>query len=407
MTNVRTLAVILLLMSPVAAGEMADQAQPPIVVVLSWDGMRHDYPDRDEFPALNRIARDGVRAGRLTPVFPSSTFPGHVSMATGTYPDVHGIVDNVFLDREKGRYAYDSDANWLDAEPLWIAAERQGVKTATYFWVGSETDWRGQGTSYRIAPFDNRRPESVKVDQILAWLALPEAERPRLVMSYWAGADSVGHDEGPDSAEVTEQIHRQDAQLARLLAGIDDLGLWARTTLIIVSDHGMTPVTHYLDLSSALEDAGIDAQVIGAAVAQVHLEAPVEDARMESVLSVFLAQVPGAAFYRREDLPAGLRLKRASRIGEWVVVLPPPWRFLKPSGIERALIGAAVFLGGEFGMHGYDPALPDMGGVFLAMGSSVPPDAALTEVRQIDLAATVAKILGIEPPSSSEGASIW
>ena len=62
-------------------------------------------------------------------------------MATGTYADVHGIVDNRFYDREKGVYSYSSDADWLQAEPLWIAAERQGVKAATYFWVGSESPW--------------------------------------------------------------------------------------------------------------------------------------------------------------------------------------------------------------------------------------------------------------------------
>ena len=64
------------------------------------------------------------------------------------------------LDQERGRYAYSGDASWIEAEPLWIASERQGVKTATYFWVGSESDWQGLGTSYRMAPFDGRRPEA-------------------------------------------------------------------------------------------------------------------------------------------------------------------------------------------------------------------------------------------------------
>ena len=169
----------------------------PTVILLSWDGLRHDFPDRGTFPGLKRMERDGVRAGRLTPVFPSNTFPAHVSLATGTYPDRHGIVDNHFFDRSEALwYHMSSKADWIQAEPLWIAAERQGVTTATYFWVGSESDWRGQGTRYRIAPFDGRRPEYKKVDQILAWLRLPVSEQPRLIMSYWAGADSVAHRHG-------------------------------------------------------------------------------------------------------------------------------------------------------------------------------------------------------------------
>jgi predicted AlkP superfamily pyrophosphatase or phosphodiesterase len=149
-----------------------------------------------------------------------------------------------------------------------------------------------------MAPFDGGRPESEKVDQILEWLALPEAERPRLIMSYWAGADSVGHDDGPDSKSVVRQIEAQDAQLARLLEGIDALALWPRTTLIIVSDHGMTAWTEVLSMNGALEDAGIDAIAVGAAVIQIHLNTPVPDQKMRATLTEILADVPGAVIHK-------------------------------------------------------------------------------------------------------------
>ena len=114
----------------------------PTVVLLSWDGLRFDFPDRGTFPGLLRMEQAGVRAGRLIPVFPSNTFPTHVSLATGTFPDRHGIVDNHFYDRREARwYHKSSEADWIKAEPLWIAAERQGVLTATYFWVGSESGY--------------------------------------------------------------------------------------------------------------------------------------------------------------------------------------------------------------------------------------------------------------------------
>jgi predicted AlkP superfamily pyrophosphatase or phosphodiesterase len=328
-------------------------------------------------------------------------------MATGTYPDRHGIVDNVFMDDTRGRYAYSGDADWIDAEPVWIAAERQGVKTATYFWVGSESDWRGQGTSYRIAPFDGGRPESAKVDQILDWLALDEAARPRLIMSYWAGADSVGHDEGPDNEAVVEQIRAQDQSLGRLLAGIDEQDLWDRTTLMVVSDHGMAACTHYLDLDGALADVGIEAQVIGNAVAQVHLADDADLAAAGRVLEDFLADVPGAVWFQRERLPPEYRLRRDDRLGEWIVVLQPPYSFYRPTGMQALLSPIARWFGGEFGMHGFDPGLSDMGAILLAMGSGVPEDLTLGEVRQIDLAATIAALLGIDPPRESEGSALW
>lgn len=383
--------------------EVAETQPLPTVLVLSWDGLRYDFPDLHpeaaQLPALARIARDGVRAGRLVPVFPSNTFPGHVSLATGTYPDRHGIPDNVFLDRKKGVYRYSADANWLEAEPLWIAAERQGVPSATYFWVGSESDWHGQGTRYREAPFDSERPEAEKVDQILAWLRLPAAERPRLVMSYWAGADQAGHRHGPESDEVRAALAAQDRELQRLLEGIDAEGAWSRTTLLLVSDHGMLERGENLDLAGALESAGVRARTFGAVVAHVFLEDPASLAVAEAAVS----GLGHVRVYRGAELPMSLRLRHPTRTGDLVVMAEPPYTLDRPAGFEGFMMAALQRFGVGFGMHGYDPALPEMGGVFMAMGRGIPSDLELDEVRQIDVAATVAHLLGIEPPLQNEG----
>jgi arylsulfatase A-like enzyme len=395
------LAVLLLIAGGTGAAEPL-----PTVVMLSWDGLRHDYPDLHStevpLPALARIATDGVRARRLTPVFPSNTFPGHVSLATGTYPDRHGILDNVFFDRVKGVYRYDPDANWIDAEPLWIAAERQGVPTATYFWVGSESDWRGRGTRYRIAPFDGDRPESEKVDQILAWLALPEDQRPRLIMSYWSGADDAGHHYGPDSGEVRRALVEQDLQLARLLDGLDAARAWSHTTLLLVSDHGMTERGASLDLEGVLQASGVGARVLGAAVAQVFLDDPDQLA----VAQVAASSLGHVRVYRGDELPETFRMRHPTRTGDLVVIAEPPYTLSRPAGMEGRLMTALQYLGRSFGIHGYDPQLPDMGGVFMAMGRGVPADLELGEVRQIDVAATVATLLGIAPPAQAEGRPI-
>ncbi len=390
-------------MSGLSAAAVGPAGQEPIVVLMSWDGVRHDYPDLTDLPGLARLAGEGVRAGRLTPVFPSNTFPGHVSLATGTYPDRHGIIDNHFYDRDGRQYRYSADADWIEAEPLWIAAERQGIPTATYFWVGSESDWRGQGTRYRIAPFDGDRPESAKVDQMLEWLALAEDERPRLIMSYWAGADHEGHDHGPDADAVVEQLQAQDQQLQRLLAGIDGLGLWPRTTLIVVSDHGMAEMARFLDLPGALEDAGIAARSVGSAVANVYLE---DQGELDAALAAVSALSP-ARVYRRSDLPPELRMSHPTRSGDLVLITEPPYTFSRPPGAAGFLRSALYSLGWRrFGGHGYDPQLADMGGIFLAMGRGVPPRLVLPEVQQIDVAATVARLLNIEPPRDSEGHAV-
>jgi predicted AlkP superfamily pyrophosphatase or phosphodiesterase len=390
-------ALLWLLAVPALAAE-------PTVILLSWDGTRWDYPDRVKLPALERVAREGVRAERLLPVFPTSTFPNHVSLATGAHVDRHGIVGNVFFEPERGLYRYSADANWINAEPVWVAAERQGVRTASFFWVGSETDWRGAGTTYRRTPFDDETPESEKVDQVLAWLDLPETERPRLIVSWWHGADATGHRVGPDDPDVTDDLVGQDAELARLLAELDRREAWAYTTLLIVSDHGMARVEETVDPGEALDDAGIEAEVnpLGG-FGYIELEDP---AQLAQALEV-LARVEGIDAYASDELPEALHARYPGRTGDITVIATPPLALWRPYTLAtRLYVAVRGLFGGAFGMHGYLPSHPDMHAIFYAMGRGVPGDLELGEVRVIDVAPTVSQLLGIEPPRDAEGQPI-
>jgi predicted AlkP superfamily pyrophosphatase or phosphodiesterase len=373
------------------------------VILLSFDGVRHDYLGRDTLPAFERIAREGARAEALVPVFPSTTFPSHVSLATGAPPDVHGIVANKFLDATLGVFDYDDDARFLDAEPLWAAAERQGVPAAVFFWVGSESDWRGLGARHRKAPFSARVGEEEKVAQILAWLDLPEPERPGLVMAWWHGADHDGHEHGPDADATREALREQDRILGTLLAGLDARNAWGSTTLLVVSDHGMAAYSETLDVAALLAEAGVRTRRVihGMATAQVHLARPEDAARAVSAL-----RAVGVAAWPRAEVPAALRY-RHPRVGDVLALAEPPLA-LQPRSASGARFGwLARLLGRTFGAHGYDPARhPDMHGIFLATGRGVPKGVRLPRVRALDVAPTAAALLGMEPPAQSEGAPI-
>ena len=394
----RALALLLIVAAPLA------WCGAPLVIVMSWDGMRYDYPDRAPFPGLTRMQKEGVRADRLVAGWPSTTFPGHVTLATGAWADVHGIVDNEFLDRKRGRYAYSSDASWLEAEPLWIAAERQGVTAATFFWVGSETDWHGAHQRYRIAPFDPNVPESKKVDQMLEWVDLPPAERPGLIMSYWHGADGVGHRRGPDDAAIVAQIYDQDAQLVRLLDGIDARHLWGDTTVLLVSDHGMAALHSSFDLPGWLADHGFHARVYGGpGVAQLFFDDPKE---IDRALAALSAQPPFKV-YRGAELPDTFHLKTSDRTGDLVVVTDASTPLWYPAWWVRALYAVSgPTLGVYPGSHGFDPNMPEMGATMLALGRGVPKGDRIGIVPMIDVAPTVTKLLGIQPPLQSTGTAI-
>jgi predicted AlkP superfamily pyrophosphatase or phosphodiesterase len=375
-------------------------AGEPVVILLSWDGVRYDYLNRGEFPALARLQREGTQAEKLVTVFPSLTFPSHVTLATGASVEHHGIVANSFRDRVRGKFQYENDASWLEAEPIWAAAERQGVHAAVFFWVGSETDWHGVGATYRKSPFDSHVSEAAKVEQILAWLDLPSDRRPRLLLSWWHGADAVGHREGPDSPKIASALAEEDQALAQLLAGLDARGAWPDTTLLIVSDHGMAAVSEPVDLPAALRAKGIEAEVIASnGIAHVWLTDP---ARLRDAQAT-LGALPGVTVWAGDAVPKSLHYAFPERMGDLLAVTTPPRFFVAPDTLQSVSIRVR---GMDHGAHGYDPALPEMGGIFLAMGRGVEKGARLPPAHAIDVAATVARLLGIDAPRNSEGVPI-
>ncbi len=372
-----------------------------LVILISLDGVRPDYLDRDELPAFARVAREGLRAEALVPVFPSSTFPNHVSIATCAPVDRHGIVANTFVDRARGLFDYSNDASWIEAEPLWVAAERQGVRSASFFWVGSETPWQGVAPTYREAPFDGSVPESEKVDKILAWLDLPAAERPRLVLSWWHGADAEGHRHGPDSAEVRAAMTRQDGELGRLLAGLDARAAWATTTLVLVSDHGMTELSDSVDPMDALEAAGLSGRFVsGGPFGFVLLDDPARAAEAASLL----AALPKLEAWAAGAIPEAFRYRHPTRTGDVFVLAEPGVRLGGGSLALDLRHALGNLLGRTQGGHGYDPArYPEMRGILLALGRGVPAGARIGPTSNLDVAPTLARLLGIEPPGACEG----
>ena len=376
-------------------------AGKPVVIWLSWDGVRHDYPSRAHFEGLSRLAREGAFAERLIPVFPTSTFPNHVALATCSPTNLHGIVENRFYDRKRGEYSYSNQADWIRTEPIWVAAERQGVKSASFFWVGSETNWEGVGASYRMAPFDDEISDAVKVDQILSWFDLPEGSRPGLIMSWWHGADGVGHWKGPEHPDIVKALLEQDHLLQRLLAGIDARGAWGETTLILSSDHGMTRLDRPIDPREALEDADISARVrSGAGMSNVYLEDPADLERAESILS---GLSEGHEVHRAGPASERLGIGTGSRVGDLVLVARPPYYYKRTRGIEAVSESVLQFFGWRFGGHGFAADHPDMAGIFFAMGRGVPAGLQLGAVPNLDIAPTVSRWLGIEAPRDCVG----
>lgn len=366
------------------------RAEPPSsVILISLDGTRPADVEGADLTTLAELRRRGARASRMIPVFPSNTFPSHVTLVTGVAPDVHGIVNNRFVDPERGAFDKSDDPTWLLAEPLWSLLAKHGVASASFHWVGSEGPWSsGRGPRF-WKPFDAGIPARVKFDQILAWLAGPEP-RPRLVTAWLRGADKEAHRAGLETPAVKRALLAQDRALGRLVAGLDARGAFAHTTLLVVSDHGMAPVRRRIDLGAALRAAGVKGEVSGAGgMATVR----VEKGQGFVERAVTVARGLGLEAWPRERTPRELRA-RHPRFGDVVVVAP---------------VGVAIQSARTppmYGTHGYRPEDPWMGALFLAVGRGAPPGAELGELRSLDVAPTVLRLLGLDVPDTMEGRPI-
>ena len=165
--------------------------------------------------AFDKLEKEGVKAESLIPVFPSLTFPNHYSIATGSYAGTHNITGNSFYDKKiRKKYSLKNketvrDAKFYNSEPIWVTAEKEGLVSATYFWVGSEAKIGGYYPTYYKNYQSGIDPE-IKIKQVVDWLELPIQERPRLICLYFNEPDHAGHVYGSDSKEVNHQIELSD-----------------------------------------------------------------------------------------------------------------------------------------------------------------------------------------------------
>ncbi|MFC6440659.1 ectonucleotide pyrophosphatase/phosphodiesterase [Bowmanella sp. JS7-9] len=365
----------------------------PYVVLVSIDGFRWDYIEKHQALNIARIAANGVRAKRLTPVYPANTFPSHLSIVTGLHPGHHGIVANRFYDKQRNEY-YEmgqgkQDASWVEGIPLWNLAEMQGIKAAAMFWPESDARINGRTPSY-FYHYAHNADYQWRVEQILDWLRLPEVQRPHFITGYFSIVDSKGHEYGPDAAQTRAAVQKVDRLVGQLYDGILQLGL--PVNLVLVSDHGMT----YTDPNQAikLDELELDGEnfqwVNDGSHLMIYGNEDTSDARLQSEVAR-LSQLQDNRF-RVVDVKERQRrgLEQRNRGGDILIEAVPPARFSKGKKLD-------------IGAHGYPPELADMGALFVATGPAFKQGVSVGELHALSIYPSIARILGLELMAPVDG----
>ena len=383
------LPLLLVLLGGRSPGEITGAPAGPVVILIGLDGFHPSYLSRPPSRHLRELARQGVQARWMTPVFPSLTFPNFYSIATGLYPEHHGIVSNTMLDSALGSFSLRDrssveDPRWWGGEPIWVTAVKQKQRAATYFWPGSEAPIGGvRPTYYKL--YDASVPDAERVGQVLQWLSLPSAQAPSLLTVYFNDVDDAGHRFGPNAPETDSAIARVDSAVGALMDGLEQRGLTGTVNLIVVSDHGMAEVApdHVIHLEQLIDTAAVNLVDQGPIVSL----SP-KSGRGDEIIAQ-LRRAPQLKVYRKSEIPAALHYRAQSRIQPILAIADEGWIATARSGVPSPR-----------GMHGYPPDLPSMRALFLARGPAFARGAVVPPFQNIHVYDLVAHILGLTPAAN-------
>ena len=371
--------------SPVVE-QAAQTTRPDLVILVSIDGFSPDYLGKGQTPVLDGLIAGGA-FGPMRPSFPSVTFPNHYTLVTGLHPDHHGVVGNRFTDAQLGAFTMASKESgfWDQGEPIWVTAEKAGVRTGTMFWPGSEVEIHGVRPS-QWAPFDQGMPGDARVDRLLSWLDLPVDQRPKLETLYFDIVDTAGHRNGPDAPETRAAAASVDASMGRLIEGLKARGLYDRTMLVVVSDHGMaaTSPDRVVWIDDIIDPAALKIGYGGAV-----LTADPAPGREAEVQQKLVGRHPHMECWNKADVPARLVYGSNPRVAQIVCLVETGWL---TATRDRPVTRAG-------GAHGYDNQAPEMAAIFIAHGPGVVAGRRLVDLDSVDVQPFLARMLGIAAPA--------
>lgn len=374
-------------------------SRPPLILV-SLDGFRADYlkDHRSHLSVINKLRNIGTTAPYIRPVYPTKTFPNHYSIVTGLYPESHGIVDNKMYDVTRDAFfSLKTDekfnAKWYQGEPIWVTAMRQKLKTATFFWPGSDVAINGTYPNF-YKKYDKNIPFEDRLSALLEWLSLPQGERADFYTLYLDEPDTAGHHHGPGSSQVIEALGNVDRIMGMLMDGLTVKNLHHCVNIIIVSDHGMEEascdravfVSNYQNHSS-------DFTVIQGPAARIrptHLPENYFSFNYEGLVKNLSCRSPDQPMrpYLKENLPKRMHFANNVRIERGHLYMKSGWQ----AALNRKEIKYCTG-----GFHGSDNIFANMQAIFIGFGPGFKKNTIVPPFENIEIYNLMCDLLDIRP----------
>ncbi|XP_053251360.1 ectonucleotide pyrophosphatase/phosphodiesterase family member 2 isoform X3 [Podarcis raffonei] len=363
----------------------ANFVRPPLII-FSVDGFRASYMKKGDKVMRNieKLRSCGTHAPYMRPVYPTKTFPNLYTLATGLYPESHGIIGNSMYDPVfdaafslRGREKFNH--RWWGGQPIWITAAKQGVRAGSFFW-------------------STMIPHERRILTILQWLTLPDNERPYAYAFYSEQPDIAGHRYGPFSSEMLHPLREIDKILGQLMDGLKQLNLHRCVNIIFVGDHGMEDAacerTEYLNnYLSNVDDIILIPGTLGRIRAKANSNVRYDP---KAIVANLTCRKPDQHFkpYLKQHLPKRLHYANNRRIEDIHLLVERRWHVAKrPGDVFKKISGKCYF----HGDHGYDNKINSMQTVFVGYGPSFKFRAKVPPFENIELYNVMCDLLGLKP----------
>jgi len=398
------------------------------VVVISLDGFpAYDLNDpKLPVPTLRELIKNGVYAP-MTAINPTVTWPNHTTMVTGVRADEHGLLTNGTILRTGGWPPVKVDPylekeKMVHAPTVYDAAFKAGLTTAQVDWVAInnaptitwafrewaspdgplEREMIANGAFTEAELKDFTKTNVLYHDQIWTRAAayLIKQHQPDLLLFHTLSLDSTHHQYGPKTEAGLAAIAFLDSCVKEIVRAVHEAGLDGQTTFLVVSDHGFKGYKHEIHVQNVLRAAGLDKQVYvisEGGSAYVYIDQAREKALLPKVKQAFtgvegVGRVIGTEEYAALGLP---RPDQDPQFGQLLLTAKDGYSF------SEALGGAVTTaVPQQHGSHGYLASDPDMNPIFIACGRGVRAGLKLDRVSNVDIAPTIARLLGVALPTA-------
>ncbi|XP_019370463.1 PREDICTED: ectonucleotide pyrophosphatase/phosphodiesterase family member 7 [Gavialis gangeticus] len=392
---VPSLALLLAALALGTAAPLPNRHNRSKLLLVSFDGFRWNYDQDVDTPHLDTMVQEGVKARYMTPAFATMTSPCHFTLLTGKYIESHGVIHNMWFNTTSGQklpyYNTQGVSAWWDTGslPIWITAQRQGLRTGSLFFPGGNATYQGEQVSVKKVEglwhkYNNETEWRQNIDTVMRWFT---EENLDFVTLYFGEPDSTGHKHGPESQQRKDMVSQVDRTVGYLRQRIWESGLEPRLNLIITSDHGMETVIKqdeiflgtmsnfsFKDIQFELLDYGPNGLLVP------------KEGKLEQVYQALRNAHPRLHVFKKEEFPRRLHYADNPRITPLLMYSDPGY-----------VIHGRIKVQFNKGEHGFDNNATNMKTIFRAVGPAFKAGLQTEPFESVNVYPLLCELLGIVP----------